>query len=295
MRITILGTSAMLPTKERNPTSIMVEYEKEGILIDCGEGTQRQMRIAGIKPTKITKILISHFHGDHVLGIPGLIQSLGASEYRGTLEIYGPEKSSYYIRNMLKGFEFRERIKFKIYELKDSKRFFSNKELEIYCKKLKHDIPCLAYSIKEKDKLKINTDYTKKFGLTKHPLLGKLQQGRSIMYKKNHIDVKKATITKQGKKISIVLDTSFDKSIKSFVKNSDLLICDSTWDSKTEKRKGSHLTNLEAATLARESVSKKLVLTHFSQRYKTVDNLLKETRKKFRNTIAAKDLMKLSI
>ena len=73
MRITILGTSAMLPTKERNPTSIMVEYEKEGILIDCGEGTQRQMRIAGIKPTKITKILISHFHGDHVLGIPGLI------------------------------------------------------------------------------------------------------------------------------------------------------------------------------------------------------------------------------
>ena len=102
MKITFLGTSAMLPTKERNPSSIFIEYGKEGILIDCGEGTQRQMRIKGIKPTKISKLLITHFHGDHVLGIPGLMQSLGASNYTKKLEIYGPRGSKNFLKNMKK-------------------------------------------------------------------------------------------------------------------------------------------------------------------------------------------------
>jgi len=285
----------MLPTKERNPSSIFIEYGKEGILIDCGEGTQRQMRIKGIKPTKISKLLITHFHGDHVLGIPGLMQSLGASEYQKTLEIYGPVKSSTYIKSMLKGFAFKGKIKYKVQELKNSSKFFSNDDFILYCKGLKHDIPCLAYSLIEKDKLKINIDYTKKFGLTKHPLLGKLQKGKSITYQGKKIDVKKATIKKPGKKISIILDTSPDKSIEKFVLNSDLLICDSTWSSDTINRRGSHMTNLDAANIAKKSKSKKLILTHFSQRYKTVNELLKESKKVFKETLAAEDLMEINV
>ena len=93
MEIFFLGTGCMVPTKDRNTSAILVSYKNDNILIDCGEGTQRQMRTAGIKPTKITKILISHWHGDHVFGLPGLIQTLGASEYSGVLEIYGPKGS----------------------------------------------------------------------------------------------------------------------------------------------------------------------------------------------------------
>jgi len=91
MQLTFLGTSAMVPTKERNHSAVLISYSIEGILIDCGEGTQRQMKIAGIKPSKITKILVSHWHGDHVLGIPGLIQTLAKNGYDKVLEIYGPE------------------------------------------------------------------------------------------------------------------------------------------------------------------------------------------------------------
>ncbi len=285
----------MLPTKDRNPSSIFLEYGREGILIDCGEGTQKQMRLAEIKPTKITKLLITHFHGDHVLGIPGLLQSLGVSEYRKTLEIYGPEKSSFYLKNMLKGFAFKGRIKYKVNELKANKKFFGNEDFELSCKRLKHDVPCLAYSFKEKDKLKININYTKKFGLTKHPLLGMLQKGKSIKYKGKKIDVKKATIVDPGKKISVILDTLPDNSIEKFVKDSDILICDSTWDSKTAKRSGYHLTNLEAAKIAKKSKSKRLILTHFSQRYKEVDDIVKEAKKEFKETVAAKDLMQINV
>ncbi|HJO01770.1 MAG TPA: MBL fold metallo-hydrolase, partial [Candidatus Woesearchaeota archaeon] len=85
MQILFLGTSSMVPTKERNQSGVLIIYGSEGILIDCGEGTQRQLKVAGIKLTKITKILISHWHGDHVLGIPGLIQSMSASGYEKTL------------------------------------------------------------------------------------------------------------------------------------------------------------------------------------------------------------------
>ena len=147
----------------------------------------------------------------------------------------------------------------------------------------------IGYAIIEKDKLKINIDYTKKFGLTKHPLLGKLQKGKSITYQGKKIDVKKATIKKPGKKISIILDTSPDKSIEKFVLNSDLLICDSTWSSDTINRRGSHMTNLDAANIAKKSKSKKLILTHFSQRYKTVNELLKESKKVFKKNDKSKE------
>lgn len=295
MKITFLGTSAMMPTKERNHSSIFLEYKDEGILIDCGEGTQRQIRIAGIKPTKITKLLITHLHGDHIFGVPGLTQSLVANNYDRALEVYGPEKTSYHLKNMLKGFIAKGQIKLNIHELKENKKFFENKEFSLSCKKLKHDVPCLAYSFKEKDTLKINTEYTKKFGLTQHPLLGELQRGKSVKYQGNKIDVKKATIIKPGKKVSIVLDTLFDSSIIKFVENSDLLICDSTWDHKTENTRGFHMTNIDAANVAKKSKSKRLVLTHFSQRYKSVDKIIKDAKKIFKETHEARDFTIINV
>ena len=91
MELIFLGTSCMTHTKERNQSAVYLSYKSEGILFDCGEGTQRQMKIAGLKIPNITKILLTHWHGDHVLGLPGLIQTMSASEYQGILEIYGPQ------------------------------------------------------------------------------------------------------------------------------------------------------------------------------------------------------------
>ena len=101
MEILFLGTSSMVPTKERNQSGVLISHGSEGILIDCGEGMQRQLKIAGIKLTKITKILISHWHGDHILGLPGLIQSMSTSNYDKTLRIYGPLGTKKFMKKML--------------------------------------------------------------------------------------------------------------------------------------------------------------------------------------------------
>ena len=284
----------MLPTKERNTNAIFVSYNTEGILIDCGEGTQRQLRLAEISPTKVTKILITHWHGDHVLGIPGLIQSLGASNYTKKLEIYGPKGTLKFLKNMLNGLVFKSRINYEVKELNKGK-FFENKDFYLECNKVKHGIACLSYSLIEKDKLKINLNYTKKFGLTQHPLLGELQRGKDIVYNGKKISVKKATTVKSGKKICFVLDSYYDKKLVSIAKNSDLLVSEATWLEKDKLVDKEHLSAKDSGKVAKQAKVKKLVLTHFSQRYKNLNEVLNEAKKEFKNVEVAKDLMSLEI
>jgi len=294
MKITFLGTGAMLPTKERNPNAIFMSYNTEGILIDCAEGTQKQLRLAGISPTKVTKLLITHWHGDHILGIPGLIQSLGASNYAKKLEIYGPKGSKNFFINMMKGLVFRARINYEIHELNEGK-FFEDKDFYLESNKVKHSIDCLSYNFVEKSKLKININYTKKFGLVQHPLLGELQKGKDITYNGKKIKVKDATILKPGKKVSFILDTYYDKKLVSICKNADLLISESTWLEKDKLQDKEHLSAKDAGKLAKQAKVKKLILTHFSQRYRDTNELLKECKKEFKNVECAKDLMNLEV
>ena len=108
----------MKPQKERNVGSVFLSYGSEGILFDCGEGTQRQLRIAGIRPTKVTKILISHWHGDHILGLGGLIQTISSEEEGKEVVLYGPEGSERYVKNLFLSFAVDKNIKLKVEEIK---------------------------------------------------------------------------------------------------------------------------------------------------------------------------------
>lgn len=296
IKITFLGTSSMLPTLERNHTSIFIKYKNHGILVDCGEGTQRQLRKAKISPSRITKLLITHWHGDHVLGIPGLIQNLNANNYKKTLEIYGPRGTKKYLKNLLSGISFQNRVKSKIKEI-SSGIFYKDKDFLLSSYPLKHIIPCLGYTFQESNKLKINLDYLKNFGLTQHPLLGKLQQGKDIIFKGKKILAEKATIPKPGRKISIVLDTAPCKNAIKLAKNSNILITEATWTSElkahVEKRK--HLTSELAAKIAKKANVKELILTHFSQRYKDLTEIEKEAKKIFKNTKLAEDFLEIQL
>ncbi|MAG52511.1 MAG: ribonuclease Z [Nanoarchaeota archaeon] len=296
MKITFLGTSSMIPTKTRNHSSIFLQYEGEGILIDCGEGTQRQFRLANISPSKTTKLLISHWHGDHTLGIPGLLQNLRANDYRKTLEIYGPKGTKKYLKNMLSGIAVQKTIKFKVKEI-SSGIFYKGKSFNLEAITLDHIVPCLAYSLIENDKIKINLDYLKKFNLKQHPILGKLQQGKNITYKGHKILAKKATIPGKGKKVTIIMDTAPCKNAEIIAKNSDLLITECTWKKELKDlvRKRKHLTTELTAKIAKKAKVKQLILTHFSQRYRDVKELENEAKKVFKNTKAAKDLMEIKI
>jgi len=286
----------MVPTKDRNHTSILLTYNAENILIDCGEGTQRQLKIANINPCKITKILLTHIHGDHTLGLPGLIQTLGANNYQKTLEIYGPKNTKNFISNILRTFHLENKIKLTIIEV-NKRRFLETKEFYLEALPVKHTTYTLAYSFIEKDKRKINLSYTKKFNLIKHPLLGELQMGKDINFKGKKITVDKATTLKRGKKISFIFDTELTQNCIEISKNADLLIAEATYESDLEEKakEYQHLTSEQSALIAKKAKVNALILTHFSQRYKTPDQSLKEAKKIFKNTQAAKDFLEINL
>ncbi|MBT3720998.1 ribonuclease Z [archaeon] len=295
MDIVFLGTSCMVPTKERNHSGIFLSYRGEGILVDCGEGIQRQLKIAEIKPTKITKIFLTHWHGDHVLGLPGLLQTLNSSEYEKKLEIYGPIGTKKSFEYMFKAFSFKIDFEYKIKELSNNN--FSLKEIVVSSLLLEHKIPCLGFSFTEKDRRRIKPAIIKKLGIPDGPLLGELQNNKKITWKGKEILPKETTYLVKGKKISIILDTVLTKNVYSLAKDSNLLICESSYDSSLEEKakEYKHLTAKQAALLASQTNVKKLVLTHISQRYKTPKILLEDAKDVFEDVCVAYDFMKLKI
>ncbi len=286
----------MVPTKERNQSAVLISYKNEGILVDCGEGTQRQLKIAGIKLTKITKILISHWHGDHVLGLPGLIQSMAASGYSGVLEIYGPKNTKKIFKNMFKVFVFDKKIDLKVFEVKE-KAFFENEDFLLEAMPLEHGIETLGFSFIEKDKRKINMEKAKKLGLWQGPLIGKLQEGKEVTLKGKKIKPEQVSSIVKGKKVAIINDTVPCKNADLLAKDTDLLICEATYSSKLEEKSEEygHMTAKQAAEMANRCNVKKLVLTHFSARYKNTLELEEEARTYFDGVICAEDFLKLSL
>lgn len=303
IKITFLGTSSATPTITRNHTAILLRYKSENMLIDCGEGTQRQFRKAKINPCKLTKLLLTHFHGDHVFGLPGLFQTLALNNYQKTLEIYGPRGTKKFINNIFKVFILAKKIKTKVLEI--NKKFLKTQDFTLTALPLSHDSPTLGYTFQEKDKLKIHKSklnkILKKLKPQKKELskLSLLTKGKNTKINKKTLKAKDFTYLQKGRKVSIILDTKLCKNAKKLAKDSDLAIIESTFLEASEKTKNyykKHLTAKEAATIAKQSKVKKLILTHLSQRYEYKDSLiLKEAKKHFKNTKIAKDFMTLEI
>jgi len=295
MIINFLGTGGAIPTRKNNHSGILVSFSSENILIDCGEGIQRQFRIAGLSPTKLTKILITHWHGDHFFGLPGLLRTLAMSEYNKTLEIYGPKGTKQFI-SLIEKLTGKHQIKIKVKEV--SRTFINTPLFSIEAKPMKHGIPTNAYSIIIKDKRRLDKAKLKKLKLPNSPLLKKLQEGKDITYKGKKIKSSSLSYMEKGKKITIILDTAFNTNAIKLAKNSDLLIAESSFSSKDSKiaKEYKHLTAKEAATIAKKAKSKKLILTHISQRYEKSQGIIeKEAKSIFPKVELAKDLMKIEL
>jgi len=296
MKIVFLGTSSMIPTKERNQSGVFISYKNEGILVDCGEGTQRQFKKIGVPITRVTKILITHWHGDHVFGLPGIISTLGASEYTKTLRIYGPKDTKKHFDAMFKAFVFDKRINIEINEIKEGK-FFESSGFCLEALKLEHGVTTFGYNFIEKDRRRIDVKKAKKLGIPQGPLLGKLQDGLNIEFNGKKITPKETTYMVEGKKISIIADTIPCNNCYKLAEGADLLVCEATYSSKLAEKGEAygHMTAKQAALIANRSNVKKLVLTHFSARYKNTQEVEEDARDYFDNVIAAEDFMELTL
>jgi len=297
IEIIILGTACMQPTKERNHPGILLKHKNENILFDCGENIQRQLKLINFKPAKITKIFISHWHGDHVLGIPGLMYSMAADHFAKKLQIYGPPGTKKRLNYLFKAFLSENIIEHEVFEinpLNKKLQILNFSDFSIQAGKLEHKIPCLGYSFIEKDKRRIKPKYIKKIpGI----LLGKLQKNQSITYQNKKISPPEATYLTKGKKIAITMDTRPCNNFIKLAQNADLLISEATYlqEHKEKAEEYFHMTAQEAGLLANQANVKKLVLFHFSPRYKDVSVIRNEAKTVFKEVTCAEDFMKFKI
>jgi len=294
MQITFLGTSCMMPTKERNPSAAILQFKTDGILFDCGEGTQRQMKIAGISLSKVTKLCISHWHGDHVLGLPGLLLTIASLDLSRAVDIYGPPGSKRAFHALFGGIEFEAKFNIRLHEVKEGV-FFENDDFVLECLPLEHPVPCVGFAFTEKDRRRIKLPVVQKFGIPEGPELGKLQRGQTITWKGKKVTAEEATTLIKGRKITFITDTIMTETCFTLAANADILIIDSTYTSKLKDKAAEHghLTALEAAQIASRAGVKKLILTHFSARYKNTLELEEEARTVFDNVVCAEDFMRV--
>ena len=269
MEIIFLGTSSAVPTLERNHPSIALRAFAEVMLFDCGEGTQRQLIEAKISPMKITKIFISHFHGDHILGLGGLIQSLGFRGREKDLDIYGP-KGLHKIINAISSFGyFQINYNLNIHEIQDG-TVIETEDYVVECAKVEHNIPSYAYSIREKKKPLFLREKAEELGIPPGPLYGKLHNGEEVEFEGRIIKPEQVLgEAKKGKKISYSGDTRPCEAMIRLARDSDILIHESTYEAEDYQRAvdNAHSTSVEAAEIAREANVNELVLTHISTRY----------------------------
>ncbi len=298
-KIVILGTSSATPTKDRNHPSVFFSYLGRGFLFDCGEGTQRQLLKADISFSKIEKIFISHFHGDHLLGLPALLQTFSFHEKK-EIELYGPKGLREIVENMLKISYFENVTKIDVFEIKslDLNTIIDEKIFKVESIGLNHSVPCIAFSFQEKEYFKYNKQKIKELNLTSTDFI-KLREKGFIEKKGRKIFKEELGFWKRGLKITYVADTYKTENIFKISQNSDYLVIESTYfDEEDLAKEYKHLTFqyiIENYEELKEIGVKKVILTHFSQRYKDLKLFKEELKKrKIEDIILGYDFLQFS-
>jgi len=277
IELTFLGTGSAIPTKRRNHLAMLLKYKSENILVDCGEGTQRQFRKARLNPCKITKILITHWHGDHVFGLPGILNTLRLNGYNKKLEIYGPRGTKEWVRKYLDLVGRRgEDLDLKVREVK-SGVIFEDKDFFVECAEVDHDCPAVGYSFVVKEKSRLDRDKLKKLKIPNSPLVGKLAKGEKVKIGDKVVDGKKLLYREEARKVSFVMDTRVCDNAVKLTKGADLLVIESTYSAEEDKEllgQRAHLSSVEAAGIGKRAGVKGLALIHLSQRYEGIPKVI---------------------
>lgn len=289
--ITILGTSSQQPTRFRNHGAYLVRWNDEGFLFDPGEGTQRQFIFANIAPTVVSRILISHFHGDHCLGLPSMLMRLNLDKVTHDIHCYYPASGNKYFQRLRYCTMYHENIRVIEHPVYNEGLVEDDGKFKIEAAFLDHGVDTIGWRVTESDTRKFDSEKLKTLGI-KGPIMKELLDKGSL-----HIDGKEITIedvswVRPGDALAVISDTRYCKQAVEIAKGAKTLICESTYQEEHAKlaKKHYHLTAKQAAALAKEACVKELILIHFSARYPNSKGFEKEAREIFPNTHAGEDL-----
>ncbi len=311
MQITFLGTSSGVPTRSRNVSSLALKLPQrpELWLFDCGEGTQHQFLRSELRTSQIRRIFITHMHGDHTYGLPGLLASLGLAGNSPGLNLYGPNALKDFLYGILKSSSSRFSYQLEIHEVEEfasrNQILFEDKDFVVRCAPLIHRVPAFAYRVDQKPKPgRFNLEKAKALEIPPGPVYSQLQTGQIVKLEDGRIFNGKDFCgpQRQGKSFVYCTDTIFSETAIKLAKGADLLIHEATFahsDSKLAYER-KHSTSTMAAQIAFEAKVGQLVLTHLSPRYApgnpiSAKDLLSEAKAIFPNTLLAKDFLQIDL
>jgi ribonuclease Z len=300
LQIIFLGTAASIPTVARALPSVAVKRKNEIIMFDCGEGVQRQMIKSGVGFHKKMKVFISHMHGDHVLGLPGLLQSMSLLDRTRKLEVYGPVGVKAFISCIQKTVQFVLTFPLEIHEIKCDGTVCKEKEYYVQAAYTDHLIPNIAYALTEEPRPgRFNPEKAKALGVPEGPMWSKLQHGENVRTPAGKL-IKPSQVVgplRPGRKIAYSGDTRPTKSLVTLAQKADLLIHEATLEDELRERakEDGHSTPSQAAQTAKKAKVKRLILTHVSSRYKSSEPLVNQARRIFPDVEVATDFMKVEI
>lgn len=297
--LVVLGTASQVPTRHRNHNGYLLLWDGEGLLFDPGEGTQRQLLYAGVSASAITRICVTHFHGDHCLGLPGIVQRINLDRPPHPVSAYYPASGQVFFDRLRHASVFHETVELRPEPiagpggLKAADAPFALRAVE-----LSHPVESFGYRLDEPDGRRIRPELLAAHGLA-GPAVGRLQrEGAVTLDDGSTVTLEQVSEPRPGQSAAFVMDTRLCDGVAELAEGVDLLVIEATFleaDARLARDHG-HLTAAEAARTAAEAGARRLVLTHFSQRYPDTAGHLAEARRHFDGEIVlAEDLTRVPV
>jgi len=286
----ILGCSSQQPTRLRNHGAYLLRWNEEGLLFDPGEGTQRQFIFAEISPPTVTRIFVSHFHGDHCLGLGSMLMRLNLDKVKHPIHCYYPASGKVYFDRLRFGTIYHETIEVIEHPVEGPGVVHEDENFSIEALFLEHGTDNLGWRINEPDTVKFDAKQLQENAI-RGPMVKELEEKKIIEINGKTIRLEDVSWIRKGDVFACAIDTRFCQNAIELARGAKMLLCESTYLEKEKDlaKKHFHLTAKEAATIAKEAGAEILILTHFSARYRDLNEFEKEAREIFPNTFAADD------
>ena len=295
----VLGTASQAPTRRRNHNGYFLRWDGEGLLFDPGEGTQRQMMFAGVTASEISRICITHFHGDHCLGVPGVLARMSLDRVPHAVEVYYPAESQEVFWRLRHASLFRDVLDLREQPVRGDGQIAVTSSFALEAWALSHSVPTAGYRLAEPDGRRMLPDKLAALGVT-GPDIGRLQREGRLSVEGRTVTLDQVSEPRRGQRFAFIMDTRLCDAAFALADQADMLVCECTF-AETEAgfaRDYGHLTARQAGRIAAEAGARLLVLTHFSQRYETAgtERLAAEAASAFGGEVVlADDLDRISV
>jgi ribonuclease Z len=271
----VLGTASQAPTRRRNHNGYLLLWDDEGLLFDPGEGTQRQMLFAGVTASRITRICITHFHGDHCLGLPGVLQRIALDRVPHAVDACFPAQHREVFARLRHSSLFHDVLNLRERPVEGGGTVLEAAEFRVEAQPLSHSVAAVGYRLVEADGRRMLPDKLAAFGVA-GPDIGRLQHDGRLVTDDRLVTIEQVSEPRRGQRFAFIMDTRLCDGAFALAEGADMLVCESTF-ADTEAALADeygHLTARQAGRIAAESGARLLVLTHFSQRYERGDERL---------------------